>query len=175
VDGLQLTTVDHVEYDRRVPRIRVVATTSVAPDRVLESARDFSERRAEIFPAVSNDQMIVHELAETSADVTEGTPAGIGVNWERCRYDWSHPGAVTATVTDSNVYAFPGSSWQLTAAPSAAGSEVEMTWERKFQRRPRGMFWGTLFTLLGKPIFGKYAKDVLANLEQLDRRDVTSA
>jgi hypothetical protein len=29
------------------------------------------------------------------------------------------------------------------------------------------MFWGTLFALLGKPIFGKYAKDVLANLDQL--------
>ena len=124
---------------------------------MLEAARDFSERRAEVFPAVSIDRMTIHALADTSADVTEGTAAGVGVNWERCRYDWSHPGAVTATVMDSNVYASPGSSWQLRA------------WERKFQRRPRGMFWGTLFALLGKPIFGKYAKDVLANLEQLEK------
>jgi hypothetical protein len=153
----------------------VVASTSVAPDRVLEAARDFSPRRAEVFPAVSTDQMTVHALEGTSADVTEGTAAGIGVNWERCRYDWSELGVVTATVTDSNVYAFPGSSWQLRATPSADGSEVEMTWERKFLRRPRGMFWGTLFTFLGKPIFGKYAKDVLANLEQIETRNATSA
>jgi hypothetical protein len=53
---------------------------------VLEAARDFSERRAEVFPAVSIDHMTIHALADTSADVTEGTAAGIGVNWERCRY-----------------------------------------------------------------------------------------
>jgi hypothetical protein len=158
-----------------VPTVRVVASTPVVPDRVLEAARDFSPRRAEVFPAVSTDEMTVHALEGTSADVTEGTAAGIGVNWERCRYDWSQPDVVTATVTDSNVYAFPGSSWQLRATPSGEGSEVEMTWERKFQRRPRGMFWGTLFTLLGRPIFGKYAKDVLANLERLETRDGTSA
>jgi hypothetical protein len=153
----------------------VSASTPVAPERVLEAARDFSERRADVFPAVSTDEMTVHELAGSSADVTEGTAAGIGVNWERCRYDWSQPGVVTATVIDSNVYAFPGSSWALRVVPSGEGSDVEMTWERKFQRRPRGMFWGTLFTLLGKPIFRKYAKDVLANLEQLERTEVTSA
>jgi hypothetical protein len=158
-----------------VPTVRVVASTTVAPDRVLEAARDFSPGRAEVFPAVSTDKMTVHALEGTSADVTEGTAAGIGVNWERCRYDWSHPGVVTATVTDSNVYAFPGSSWQLRATPSGEGSEVEMTWERKFQRRPRGMFWGTLFTILGRPIFGKYAKDVLANLERLAKNDAASA
>jgi hypothetical protein len=27
-------------------------------------------------------------------------PAGVGINWERCRYDWSQPGAVKAVVTD---------------------------------------------------------------------------
>jgi hypothetical protein len=41
-----------------------------------------------------------------------------------------------------------------------------MTWVRDFQRSPRGRFWGALFRLLGKPIFGKYARDVLKNLEK---------
>jgi hypothetical protein len=158
-----------------VPTVRVVASTSVAADRVLEAARDFSDRRADVFPAVSMEEMTVHALAETSADVTEGTGAGIGVNWERCRYDWSQPDTVTATVTDSNVYACPGSSWQLRATPTPGGSDVEMTWERRFQRRPRGMFWGTLFVVLGRPMFKKYAKDVLANLEQLEKLDAQSA
>jgi len=124
-----------------VPTVRVVASTSVAPGRVLEAARDFSERRAEVFPAVSIDHMTIHALADTSADVTEGTAAGIGVNWERCRYDWSQPGLVTATVTDSNVYAFPGSSWEMRATQANGGSRVEMIWAREFARRPRGRFF----------------------------------
>ena len=72
-----------------VTTIRVVVDTSVPPDRVLFAARDFSERRAEIFPAVSVPKLEMHEQAATSADVTEGTRAGIGDNWERCNYDWS--------------------------------------------------------------------------------------
>jgi hypothetical protein len=45
-----------------------------------------------------------------------------------------------------------------------------MTWVREFQRSPRARFWGTLFALVGKRIFGKYARDVLKNLERLERR-----
>jgi hypothetical protein len=114
------------------------------------------------------EKTTVHEIQPTSADVTEGTGTGIGMNWERCRYDWSQPGIVTATVTDSNVYASPGSSWELKASSADGGSRVEMTWVREFQSTPRGRFWGSLFRLGGKPIFGKYARDVLRNLEKLD-------
>jgi hypothetical protein len=55
--------------------------------------------------AVRTEHLTIHEISGTTADVTEGTPAGIGISWERCRYDWSEPGQVTATATDSNVYA----------------------------------------------------------------------
>lgn len=90
--------------------IRVVAQTTLPPDHVLFAARDFSVRRAEIFPAVSVPKLEIHSEAKTSAEVTEGTRAGFGDNWERCDYDWSKPGSVTATVKNSNVYAVPGSS-----------------------------------------------------------------
>lgn len=146
--------------------VRIVAETTLPPERVLEATHDFSDRRADVFPAVSVERMTVHELGPTSADVTEGSSTGVGVNWERCRYDWSQPGLVTATVTDSNVYAFPGSSWELEATASGNGSRVEMSWTREFQRSARGRFWGVLFRLVGKPIFGKYARDVLKNLQK---------
>jgi hypothetical protein len=136
---------------------------------VLRAARDFSETRADVFPAVSVKRMAVHELGETWADVTEGTRAGPVVNWERCRYDWSQPGAVKATVIDSNVYAFPGSSWELRATDTEAGSSVEMTWVREFSRRPRGRIFGLAFSRLGERIFNKYARDVLENIEKLHR------
>jgi hypothetical protein len=147
--------------------IHVVTDSPLPAACVLEAARDFTELRAEIWPAVSLEHMEVHELGDTSADVTEGTKAGVGVNWERCRYDWSKPGSVTATVIDSNVYAVPGSSWQLRATPDGNGSRVEMIWTREFKPGARGRVFGTLYRLLGKPMFGRYARQTLANLLQL--------
>jgi hypothetical protein len=148
--------------------ISVVADTSVPPDRVLFAARDFSDRRAEIFPAVSVPKLEVHGKGETSADVTEGTRAGIGDNWERCDYDWSHPGSVIATVTDSNVYAIPGSSWEIRATAKEGGSQVEMTWAREFRSGPRGRIFGTAFRLFGNRIFDKYGREILENLEKAE-------
>ena len=103
--------------------IRIVTDSPLSAERVLAAGHDFSPRRAEIFPAVRLDHFDVHEVGDDWADVTEGTPAGIGINWERCRYDWSQPGSVIATVTSSNVYSPSGSSWNCGRRPqtSAAG------------------------------------------------------
>ena len=151
-----------------MPTINVVLETSLPPERVLEAAHDFSAQRAEVFPAVSVEHMEVHELADTSADVTEGTPVGpFGINWERCRYDWSQPGSVRAPVTDSNVYEPDGSSWEIKATQHGGGSRLEMTWVRQFKGNARGRVFGTAFRIVGKPIFRKYARDTLQNLEQL--------
>jgi polyketide cyclase/dehydrase/lipid transport protein len=149
--------------------IRVVTDSPLPAERVLAAARDFSLRRAEVFPAVRIEHFEVHDLGDVWADVTEGTPAGIGVNWERCHYDWSQPGSVKATVTSSNVYAASGSSWELRATPTDAGSEVEMIWVREFTSSSRGRIFGTLFRLIGKPIFGRYAREILDNLRQLEQ------
>ena len=148
--------------------IRTSNESPIAAARVLSAACDFSARRAEVFPAVSVEQLEVHELAEDWADVTEGTPVGIGINWERCHYDWSRPGIVTATVLDSNVYG-PGSSWELRAIPSPTGSRVQMTWVRVFRDGARGSIFGTLFRLVGKRIFNRYARQTLHNLTELEQ------
>ena len=78
-------------------------------------------------------------------------------------------------MTGSNAYAHPGSSWQLTATPSKRGSRVEMAWQRTFRLNPRGLFFGTLFRITGRPIFGHYARQVIANLEALERKPVASS
>jgi hypothetical protein len=149
--------------------IRITTECALSPTCVLDAVYDFGPRRTQVWPAVHAEHLSIHHLGGTAADVTEGTPVGIGINWERCHYDWSQPGRVTATVTDSNVYAHPGSSWQLTATPSHGGSRVEMVWQRTFCRNPRGLFFGTLFRIGGRPIFGHYARQVIANLEALER------
>jgi Polyketide cyclase / dehydrase and lipid transport len=153
-----------------VATIPVVFETTVPPERVLKAAYDFSERRAELFPAVELEHFEVHEIDGDSADVTEGTKTGpFGTNWERCRYDSSQPGLVSAPVTDSNVYEPEGSSWEIKATPHGHGSQVEMVWERQFKGNARGIIFGTLFRTVGKPIFRRYAREVIGNLETLDR------
>ena len=148
--------------------IHVTIQSRLSPERVLAAGYDFSARRTEIFPAVSTPHFEVHELGETSADVTEGTPVGVGINWERCRYDWSQPGSVKALVTDSNVYRPAVSSWELRAAPVESGSTIEMIWIREFTHNARGRDLGTLFKLIGRPIFTREARRVVRNLERLE-------
>jgi hypothetical protein len=57
-----------------VPAVRVVEETPVPPERVLEAARDFSDRRADLWPDVHLEHFEVHQLGDTFADVTEATP-----------------------------------------------------------------------------------------------------
>ena len=154
--------------DPRITTIRVTEETAVSPERVLEAARDFSDRRTKVFPAVSPRHMTVHAMQATTADVTEGTRVGPFVVWERCTYDWSNPSSVTATVTDSNIYGFPGSSWEITAVATDSGSRVDMTWTRWFQRRPLGRVMGFMYRHMGERSFAKYARDIVKNLEQLE-------
>jgi hypothetical protein len=147
-----------------MPTITITIDSSLPPERVLEAAVDFSQRRTKVFPAVEHEHFEMHSVETHTADVTEGTGTGIGISWERCRYDWSQSGPVVATVTDSNVYA-PGSSWHLTASPAPSGARVEMTWVRRFKHSPRGLLFGTAFRLIGRPMFRKYANQIIDNLE----------
>ena len=77
---------------------------------------------------------------------------------------------MTATVTESNVYAVPGSSWEIRATRSDGGSRVEMLWIREFRPNARGRIFGTAFRLLGNRIFSKYGRDIVRNLEKVEAR-----
>ena len=111
----------------------------------------------------------------TSADVTEGTPAGVGINWERCRYDWSQPGSVKAMVTNSNVYQPARSSWELRATPSRERKPGRDDLDPRIHTDTRGRIFGTLFKLIGKPIFRRYVRDTLENLRRLEQTEVSRA
>ena len=153
----------------RVTTIPVTLDTVISSERIIVAAHDFSDRRASVFPAVSKRHMTVHSIGETTADVTEGSRIGPFVVWERCTYDWSMPGTVTATVTDSNVYAFPGSKWEIAAVATDEGSRVDMTWTRCFQRRPLARVMGFMYKRIGERSFSKYGRDVVKNMEQLEK------
>jgi hypothetical protein len=148
--------------------LKVVINSPLAPERILEATYDFSGRRPDVWPNVHRKYFEVHSLGEVSADVTEGTKSGPIFGWERCDYDWSQPGVVIATVTDSNVY-LPGSSWEVRATPDGAGSRVEMTWLRNFTDRPMARFLSVVYRTVGPRLFAKDVRRMLANLEQRER------
>jgi hypothetical protein len=150
-----------------VPTVHVVDETPVAPERVLEAARDFSERRAEMWPDVHVEHLQVHEAGDTFAEVTEGNPWPIGYVWERLRYDWSHSGSVKGVVTDSNLFK-PGSTWELRATPANGGSRVEVIGIRRL-RGFRGRLLAPVFPLgLAKRTVADHLRHFLSKVEEQD-------
>jgi hypothetical protein len=148
-----------------VPTVHVVDETPVAPERVLEAARDFSERRAEMWPDVHVEHLEVHATGETFAEVTEGNPWPIGYVWERLRYDWSEPGSVRGVVIDSNIFK-PGSSWELRATAANGGSRVELIGVRQL-RGFKGRLLAPVFPLgLAKRTVADHLRHFLFKLEQ---------
>jgi len=156
------------QVDNPMHTITIDLTTPVSPERVLARIVDFSAKRPEVFKAVQAKRLIVHDVGETTADVTEGTRSGPILNWERCDYDWSRPGVVLAKVKDSNIYALTGSYWELSATPAGQGSDVRMVWAREFRRSPKGRLFNFVFKRFGQGLFTKYAGEILSNIERLE-------
>ena len=125
-----------------MPSVRVSEHSDLPPDVVLRAARDFSPRRAEMWPDVHVEHLKMHEVGDTFAEVTEGNPWPIGLVWERLRYDWSNPQALRGTVVDSNLFK-RGSTWELWATPEGGGSRVEIRAERHL--RGRGLLLAPFF------------------------------
>ena len=152
-----------------MPQVHVVDASSASPAQVLEAARDFTPRRAELWRDVHVEHLHVHDQGETWADVTEGNRWPIGLVWERVRYDWSPSDAVEGTVIDSNLFK-PGSTWEIRAGAAAdGGSRVEIKAVRKL--RGRGWLLWPFFPL------GLAKRDVAAYLRQflteVERRSVS--
>ena len=148
-----------------MPRVHVADETPVPPERVLDAARDFSERRAEMWPDVYVEHLEVHESGETFADVTEGNPWPIGYVWERVRYDWSKPDTIKGTVTESNIFK-PGSTWELRATPANGGSLVEVIAVRNL-RGLKGRLLAPAFPLgLAKRAVTDHLRHFLTNVEE---------
>ena len=160
------TVTDAIRHgvDTQKLTIRVTAKTSSPPERVLDAGRDFSKRRADVWPNVKVKHLQIHELGKTFADVTEGTWV-VGLFWERDRYDWSQPGLVKATVIDSSVFE-SGSTWELRATPRDGGSDVEIVLHRGFRRGPKGRIASMVHHTAGKWIWGWFLRRALAAVER---------
>ena len=153
-----------LETLRRELTIRVAAATASAPQRVLEAAHDFSNRRAGVWANVRSAHLTVHERGENFAEVTEGTWV-VGLFWERNRYDWSQAGSVKATVIDSNIFQ-PGSTWEIRATAREGGSDVQLVLHRGFRRGPKGAIAGAVHHTVGRWVWGLFLRRALAAIER---------
>lgn len=147
-----------------MPTVRVVETTTVPPQRVLEAAHDFSTHRAELWPDVHLEHLQVHDLGETWADVTEGNPWPIGIVWERLRYDWSQRGVVRGVVIDSNLF-YPGSTWEIRATATPAGSRVELRADRRLRPIKGWLTYPFFPTRLAHQTVAGHVRHFLSTLE----------
>ncbi len=144
--------------------IKVAAETPSRPQRVLEAARDFSDRRADVWPNVRARHLEVHQRGENFAEVTEGTWV-VGLFWERNLYEWSEPGSVKATVIDSNIFQ-PGSTWELRATARDGGSKVELVIHRGFRSGPKGRIASAVHHAVGSWVWGRFLRSALDAVEK---------
>ena len=92
--------------------------TTATPDQVVELMTDFSPNRPHRWPASSVKAFEVYHLGDTEADIREGQD--FPKLWATWHYDWSKPGSVTLTITESDAMQ-TGGFMTLTATPTAEG------------------------------------------------------
>jgi len=118
-------------------------TTSATPEQFIAGLTDFGPGRSKLFPNSADGYLKVHDEGPGYADVTEGS----GGIWERLRYDWSDPGHVVLTTTDSNMWGgSSGHSYTLTRQPNGRTTVdyVVVREGKNFKGRALGILLGTI-------------------------------
>src|SRR5262249_54324862 len=98
----------------------------------------------------ADSDLVVHSQGPTEADVTEGS-RGI---WERLRYDWSDPGRVVMTTTDSNTWGgSSGHTWTFSPKPDGT-TDLDVVIVRE-GKNLKGKVVGLVLGSVGKGTIGK--------------------
>jgi hypothetical protein len=124
--------------------------TTLTPEQYIVGLTDFSPGRSKVFSNSADNQLEVHSVGPTEADVTEGS----GGVWERLHYDWSNPDRVVLKTTDSNTWAerpatHTPSSRSRTGEPRSTSSSFGRG------RTPRGGSSGSCWGPSAKGVLGK--------------------
>ncbi|MEA2432740.1 MAG: hypothetical protein QOG54_197 [Actinomycetota bacterium] len=125
--------------------------TTLPPQVVIDALTDFSEKRPEIWPGIDPVLYEVRSVGETQAEVKEGSiVAGMKI-WSIEHYDWSVPGIVRWTVTESN-FSNPGSHLIATVTPSDVGSHIHIKWSRTGSNLFGKVLLGMIKLMNGRPV-----------------------
>lgn len=117
-----------------MPTVRLRMISSLSARELMAVLTDFTSTRPEVWPTIDADHFEIHAIADTWAEVTEGTASA----WERARYDWDRRRhRVTVTTHDSKVFG-PGGGWVFQFTPESSGTRVDVELTRRpttFMRR----------------------------------------
>jgi hypothetical protein len=153
-------------------RVAFNLQSELPPERILAAARDFSDRRPELWPMISRHFYKVHAAGGTWADVTEGSDVFGGI-WARERYDWSTPGMIRAVVQDSNVFK-PGGIWEMCVRPSDGGSRIEVINDRQ-GRTLKGRIMRGMLAIMGRKVLAAEMRQTLGILAQQGHEHVRAS
>jgi hypothetical protein len=136
--------------------------TTATPEQVVELMTDFSPNRPHRWPASSVKAFEVYHVGDTEADIREGQD--FPKLWATWHYDWSNPGSVTLTITESDALQ-AGGFMTLTATPPTAegGSSVHGVWEQT-SKNLTGLVGVTMMRLIGPRFLSSYYKKVYDGL-----------
>ena len=142
---------------------RFKQTSTSTPEQFVAGLTDFGPGRAKLFPNSADSYLKVHEQGATEADVTEGS----GGIWERLRYDWSDPGRVVLTTTDSNTWGRnSGHTYTLKPLPDGK-TEIELVTVRE----GKNLKGRLLEFVLGTVAKGKLKGAFEASVKAIEARD----
>ncbi|HEX3263395.1 MAG TPA: hypothetical protein VHR37_07005 [Solirubrobacterales bacterium] len=128
-----------------MPTFQFHQTTTATPEQFIAGLTDFGPGRAELFENSADGYLKVHDQGPNEADVTEGS-AGV---WERLRYDWSDPGRVVLTTTDSNAWANGASHTYILKSQPDGRTDIDYTVVRE-GKNLKGRFLGLVLGTVGK-------------------------
>jgi hypothetical protein len=144
-------------------KIHLHKNTTLTPEQYIAGLTDFTPGRSKVFSNSADNQLKVHSLGSTEADVTEGS----GGVWERLHYDWSNPHRVVLQTTDSNTWG-GASGYTYTFKPLADGkTEVDVLIVRE-GKNAKGRFLGLVLGTVGKGVLGKAFNNSVTAIEAED-------
>ena len=143
-------------------KIHYEADGPITADEFISALTDFGPRRPELWPNLDAKYYKLHELGDTSADVTEGSEFLGGV-WARERYDWSEPGVVRLRLREAIDFK-PGTEivYRVTSRADG-GCHVAVDFQRIAASLP-GRVVGALVQLAGAR---QFRKDLGVTLDRL--------
>jgi len=162
-----------------MPHVEVDVETSLPPEQVRAALLDFSDRRPDIWSGLERSLYEVYSVGERSADIREGTKLPGMTVWAKEHYDWSTPGTVRWTVTESN-FSSRGSYVAATMTPREdGGTRVHVEWERTGTTLMGRLVVKMIKLSKGKPVAASmrqaFEKLEQADLEQADDAGASSS
>jgi len=134
--------------------------TALTPEQYIAGLTDFGPGRAKLFGNSADEYLKVHSRSRSEADVTEGS----GGVWERLHYDWSDPGHVVLTTTDSNVWGGrSGHTYTFTRRP-AGTTDIDVVVVRE-GKNLKGWILGLVLGTIGKGVLVRAFENSVAAIE----------